>query len=116
MNENRPKPKPRRSPLLLLIPALGVLAIAIAAMAIAPGVFADDPAPGNDLVDTDDVMDVVMGVIPILFLVGILYYIGSNLSSGRLTGTNAMAMVMAATVAVIVFVFLILPALGGHRY
>lgn len=117
MTDISPKPKTRgRSLLPLLIPAIGILSIAIAAMVLAPSVFADDPAPGSDPIDTEDVMDIVMGVIPILFLVGILYYIGSNLSSGRITGSSAMAMVMAATVAIIVFVFLILPAIGGSRY
>lgn len=116
MTDINPKPKPRGSPLPLLIPALGILAIAIAAMALAPGAYADDPAASNDIIDTEGVMDIVMGVIPILFLVGILYYIGSTLSSGRVTGSTALAMVMAATVAIIVFAFLILPAIGGSRY
>ena len=116
LTDINPNPKPRGSPLPLLIPALGVLMIAVMAVLVIPGAYADDPAASNDLIDTEGVMDIIMGVIPILFLVGILYYIGSTLSSGRVTGSTALAMVMAATVAIIVFAFLILPAIGGSRY
>ena len=110
-----PKPKTRGRLPPLLIPALAILSVAFIAMAVSPMAYADDPAPQADIIDTDEVMDIIMGVIPILFLVGILYYIGTSLASGRVTGSSALAMVMAATVAVIVFVFLILPAIGGNR-